>query len=96
MENPHIDVRHIANLARLELTDEEVATYDAQLADILGYVQKLESLDVSGIEPMAHASPVFDVMREDTPRESLDREEALRNAPAKTSDQFLVPKVVES
>jgi aspartyl-tRNA(Asn)/glutamyl-tRNA(Gln) amidotransferase subunit C len=78
------------------LTDAEVSTYEAQLADILGYVQKLETLDVSGIEPMAHASPVFDVMREDVARESLDRDEALANAPAKTSDQFLVPKVVES
>ncbi len=95
MPTPTIDVRYVADLARLELTAEEEAAFSTQLSDILGYVQKLESLDVEGIEPMAHASPVFDVLREDLARPGAGAEAALANAPDRTPDQFRVPRVVE-
>ena len=64
MSAPKLDVAHTANLARLDLSAEEIATFQGQLDKILDYVEKLTELDVEGIEPTAHASPVFDVMRE--------------------------------
>jgi aspartyl-tRNA(Asn)/glutamyl-tRNA(Gln) amidotransferase subunit C len=85
----------VANLARLELSDEEVATFEPQLQDILQYMEKLDDVDVSGIEPMAHANPVLNVMRADVSRPSLDPEEALKNGPKTTKDQFVVAKVIE-
>jgi aspartyl-tRNA(Asn)/glutamyl-tRNA(Gln) amidotransferase subunit C len=90
-----MDVRYIAHLARLELTDEEAALFQAQLGQILAYVDQLKQLDVSGIEPTAHAVPRVNVMRPDEPRPGLSREEALANAPAQTNGLFLVPKIVE-
>ncbi len=90
-----LDLTHVAQLARLDLTEEELTRYSTQLGDILSYVDKLNELDVTGIEPTAHAAAVFDVLRPDRPRPSLPREDALGNAPKKTTDQFLVPKVVE-
>jgi len=93
-----MNIRDVARLARLRLSDEEAATYQAQLDGILAYVEHLKQVDVSGIEPTAHASPVYDVMREDAAREDLclSREAALANAPAVSQDQFRLPKVVES
>ncbi len=92
---PTFDIRYVANLARLELTDEEVAKFEPQLQDILGYMDKLDAVDVSGIEPTAHANPVLNIMRPDVSRPSQAQEEALMNGPQTTSDQFVVPKVVE-
>lgn len=94
-ESTNIDLRYVANLARIELTDEEIATFEPQLEQILAYVEKLSAIDVSDLEPMAHANPVLNVMRADVARPSLSQEEALLNAPQCTSDQFIVPKVVE-
>ena len=78
-----MDIPHIANLARIELTDDEASRFDSQLSQILEYVEKLKELDVSDIEPTAHAYPVFDVVREDVADDkSFTAEEALSNAPA--------------
>jgi aspartyl-tRNA(Asn)/glutamyl-tRNA(Gln) amidotransferase subunit C len=91
-----MDIPHIANLARIELTDDEATRFDSQLSQILKYVEKLKELDVSGVEPTAHAYPVFDIVREDVAHdESFTVEEALSNAPAQSQNQFKVPKVME-
>jgi aspartyl-tRNA(Asn)/glutamyl-tRNA(Gln) amidotransferase subunit C len=95
MSAQKLDVAHIANLARLDLNPDEIATFQGQLDKILAYVEKLTELDVDGIEPTAHASPVFDVMREDVARPGFGIERALRNAPRRVGDQFGVPKVIE-
>jgi len=91
-----MDIPHIANLARIELTDDEVTRFDSQLSQILKYVEKLKELDVSEVEPTAHAYPIFDIVREDIADDkSFTAEEALSNAPAHTQNQFKVPKVME-
>ena len=94
MSHSHIDVRYVANLARLELTDAEVATFQPQLEAILGYVETLTQLDVSGIEATAHAAEVFGRMRNDEPHVSLSPEAVLQNAPDQSQGQIRVPKVV--
>ena len=87
-----MDVKQTAHLARLALSDDEAKLYQSQLDDVLKYIDKLQELDVSGIEPTAHANPVFNVVRE---ADCFSQEEALINAPAKTSDQFKVTQVIE-
>ena len=96
MAEQEIDVNYVADLARLELTADEAQRFSGQLGNILDYVRKLEGLDVDSIEPMAHAAPVFDVLREDESRPGAGTEVALRNAPDRSSDQFRVTRVVES
>jgi aspartyl-tRNA(Asn)/glutamyl-tRNA(Gln) amidotransferase subunit C len=91
----HIDVKKTADLARLRLTPEEEASYSGQLDRILEYVSQLESVDTTGVEPAAHPHEVFDVIRPDAARPGFGMEAALRNAPRRSGDQFLVPKVVE-
>ncbi|MFT5470409.1 MAG: aspartyl-tRNA(Asn)/glutamyl-tRNA(Gln) amidotransferase subunit C [Verrucomicrobiales bacterium] len=95
MADLEFDVGYVANLARLKLSEEEKERYQGQLVSVLDYMRQIDSIDVSGVEPMAHASPVFDVMREDELRESLSREDVLRNAPQVLNEQFAVTKVVE-
>lgn len=95
MANDHpIDVRYVASLARLELTEEETATFQPQLDAILEYVESLSALDVEGLEPMAHPVPVFDVLRPDTPVPGLPPEGLLQNAPEQAQNQVRVPKVI--
>ncbi len=94
MSHSHIDVRYVANLARLELSDEEVAMFQPQLEAILQHVETLPKLDVEGIEPTAHPAPVFGSMREDVPHESLAKAAVLQNAPDQAQGQIRVPKVV--
>ncbi len=94
MSHSHIDVRYVANLARLELSDEEVAIFQPQLEAILKHAEALSGLDVTGIEPTAHAAPVFDRMRADIPHESLPSSAVLQNAPDQAQGQIRVPKVV--
>ncbi|HEX3719326.1 MAG TPA: Asp-tRNA(Asn)/Glu-tRNA(Gln) amidotransferase subunit GatC [Verrucomicrobiae bacterium] len=89
------DVKYVAHLARIALTPEEEEKFGAQLAHILGYIEKLNQLDVSEIEPTAHAVALVNVMRPDKIRPSLSNEEALRNAPAKANGLFMAPKIVE-
>lgn len=92
---PDLDIEYVANLARLALTGAEREKFARQLGDILHYVEKLKQVDVTGVEPMAHASPVFNVWAEDVARPGLPVESALRNAPAQRDNLVVVPKVVE-
>ena len=94
MSHSHIDVSYVAKLARLELSDEEVAVFQPQLEAILGYAEALSLLDVSGIDSTAHATHVFGRMRDDVPHESLTPEAMLQNAPDQAQGQIRVPKVV--
>jgi len=90
-----IDVAYVAELARLELTDEEKAVFQPQLESIVGYVEKISSVDVEGVEPMMHGRPLVNAFREDIVRQSLPVETALGNAPKRVGDEFLLPKIVE-
>jgi aspartyl-tRNA(Asn)/glutamyl-tRNA(Gln) amidotransferase subunit C len=89
------NIQYVAHLARLSLTPAEEEQFGAQLTGILGYIEKLKQLDVSGIEPTAHAVPMANVFRPDLIQPSLSNEEALLNAPAKANGLFIVPKIVE-
>jgi aspartyl-tRNA(Asn)/glutamyl-tRNA(Gln) amidotransferase subunit C len=91
----NMNIEYVANLARIALTDAEKQKFAQQLGQILHYVEKLKEVDVAGIEPMAHASPVFNVWAADVPRKGLPVEEALRNAPARSADAIVMPQVVE-
>jgi aspartyl-tRNA(Asn)/glutamyl-tRNA(Gln) amidotransferase subunit C len=88
-------VENVAKLARLQLSGEELDRYGKQLGAILDYIAKLEQLDVKGLEPLAHAVDADNVFREDAPRPGLPRDAALQNAPEKTGDFFIVPKIIE-
>lgn len=90
-----IDVKHLAYLARLTLTPEEEHKFGAQLAQVLEYVEKLKQLDVSNVEPTAHATPLKNVTRPDRACPSLAHEQAMRNAPNQADGLFIVPKIVE-
>ena len=90
-----IDVKYVAHLARLSLSPEEEQKMGEQLGNILGYIEKLKEVDVTGVEPTAHAFPLVNVTRPDVVRPSLSNEEALRNAPATANGLFIVPKIVE-
>ena len=89
------DVEHVARLARLHLTDEEVERMRVQLDAILAYIDKLTSLDVTGVEPTSHAVPLVNVMRDDVPAAGLRQTEALANAPDCAGEFFRVPRIIE-
>lgn len=89
------EVLHIAKLARLRLTDAEVEAFGAQLSNILDYVDQLDELDTSGIEPTTHAVPLVMQLRPDVVEARLSREQVLANAPDTDDGHFRVPKVVE-
>jgi len=90
-----VDVKYVAHLARLALAPDEERKLGAQLENILGYIEKLKELDVSRVEPTAHAVPLANVTRPDEIRPSLPHDDALRNAPAQANGLFIVPKIVE-
>ncbi|MEY2440566.1 MAG: aspartyl-tRNA(Asn)/glutamyl-tRNA(Gln) amidotransferase subunit [Verrucomicrobiota bacterium] len=94
-ESADFDVSYVAQLARIRLTDAEAELFQKQLADVLQYVEKLSEIDVTHVDATAHAIPVFNVFREDEPRDWFTAEEALQNAPRKSNNLFIVPKVVE-
>ena len=95
-ETPHIDIDYVANLARLDLSDDEKSKLGTQLDDILGYFDKLNAVDVESVEPMAHAHRVFNVWREgDEPGPTYAPEVLLNMAPEQRDNQVVVPKVVE-
>ena len=96
MSSPDLNVRTVARLARLALSEEEITTFQSQLGRVLEHIEHLKKLDVSGVEPTAHTYPVFNVTREDTPGASLPREAVLANAPRAANNLIIVPKVVES
>ncbi|WJQ82337.1 Asp-tRNA(Asn)/Glu-tRNA(Gln) amidotransferase subunit GatC [Brevibacillus brevis] len=89
------EVEHVANLARLQLTEDEAERYTKDLNAILDFAAKLNELDTSNIEPTSHATDVKNVMREDVNRPSLPREDVLKNAPDHEDGQFKVPAVFE-
>jgi aspartyl-tRNA(Asn)/glutamyl-tRNA(Gln) amidotransferase subunit C len=95
MASAEIDVKYVAHLARLALTPDEEKQLGTQLGSILGYIEKLRELDVSGVEPTAHAVPMVNVTRPDEIQASLPHEAALRNAPRQAGGLFIVPKIVE-
>jgi aspartyl-tRNA(Asn)/glutamyl-tRNA(Gln) amidotransferase subunit C len=95
MAAAEINVKYVAHLARLALTPDEEVKLATQLGNILGYIEKLRELDVSGVEPTAHAVPMVNITRADEIRPSLAHEDALRNAPRQANGLFIVPKIVE-
>jgi aspartyl-tRNA(Asn)/glutamyl-tRNA(Gln) amidotransferase subunit C len=90
-----LDVRYIAQLARLNLTEAETAKFQEQLAHVLTYVDKLREVDVSAVEPTAHANAIVNVFRSDEPRPWFGPADALANAPRAANGLFIVPKVIE-
>ena len=95
MAGAGMDIKYVAHLARIALTPEEEQKLAAQLGNILGYIEKLNEVDISNVEPTAHAIPLVNVSRPDEIHPSLPADEALLNAPAKANGLFLVPKIVE-
>jgi|TARA_B110000196_G_C21137538_1_gene661949 aspartyl-tRNA(Asn)/glutamyl-tRNA(Gln) amidotransferase subunit C len=96
MQDKSIDVNYVADLARLELTQDESERFSEQLNKVIDFVKQLESLETDSIEPMAHASPVYDVMRDDVNRPGFGTDTALLNAPMTSNNQFKVTRVVQS
>jgi aspartyl-tRNA(Asn)/glutamyl-tRNA(Gln) amidotransferase subunit C len=90
-----MDVRYVAGLARMALSDEEAARLQGQLDDILAFVGELKALDVSGVEATDGAGEAQNAWRDDGPQAGLTREAALGNAPLARHGQFAVPKVIE-
>ena len=90
-----IDVSYVAELARLELTDEEKAVFQPQLESIVKYVEKISEVDTEGVAPMMHGREIVNSFRDDVIKPSMPREVALGNAPSRVGDEFLLPKIVE-
>ncbi|MCR6656073.1 MAG: Asp-tRNA(Asn)/Glu-tRNA(Gln) amidotransferase subunit GatC [Opitutus sp.] len=90
-----LNIDHVAKLARIALTPEEKTRFSAQLGDVLHHIEQLSKVDVSGVEPTAHAFPVVNVWADDVARPGLPVADALRNAPAQRDNMIVVPKVVE-
>jgi aspartyl-tRNA(Asn)/glutamyl-tRNA(Gln) amidotransferase subunit C len=88
------EVRHVARLARLELTDGEIVTLQGELSALLDHVDNVRRLDTADVPPTAHPLPLRNVFRADEPRPCLDREAALAAAPAVESNRFLVPSIL--
>ena len=87
------DVVHVARLARLDLTEEEVELFTAQLRTVLDHAADVAALDLSHLEPSSHPIALENVLRADEPRPSLDRAEVLATAPAVEDDRFRVPRI---
>jgi aspartyl-tRNA(Asn)/glutamyl-tRNA(Gln) amidotransferase subunit C len=92
--HPSINIDHLSMLSRLALTPEEKKKFSAQLGNIIGYIEKLKEVNVDGIEPTAHGTPIFNVFQDDIPQPGLSVIDALRNAPDQRDDMFVVPRVV--
>ncbi len=88
-------VRKVARLSRLELTEGEVEEFTGQLSAILEYVEKMNELETDRVEPLAHCLPISNVLREDVVKESLGTEKTLANAPQRDEDFFKVPKILD-
>ena len=96
MADSSIDVRYVANLARINLSEEEVERFGSQLASVMEHIEKLSEVDIEGIEPMAHANTTSNKVRPDEPVESLPPEAFLKNTPDQANGQLRVPKVVDA
>ena len=88
-------VRKVAKLSRLELTEAEVEEFTGQLSAILDYMEKMNELDTTNVEPLAHCLPISNVLRQDSVRESLGTEKTLANAPQQDGQFFKVPKILD-
>lgn len=88
------EVEHIAELARLKLSENELDEYTLQLNEILKYVEKLNELDTENVQPLSHPFEASNVLRADEVKPSIERELALKNAPSKDEEFFKVPKVI--
>jgi aspartyl-tRNA(Asn)/glutamyl-tRNA(Gln) amidotransferase subunit C len=88
------DVAHVAKLARLDITEAELATFTEQLAAVLDHAADVEALDTAGVPPTAHPLPLRNVFRADVPVPSLDRDEVLSQAPDVEDDRFRVPRIL--
>ncbi len=88
------EITHVANLARLKMSPEEVEAMARQLDDILTYVAKLNELDTEGITPTTHAISIVNAFREDEVKPSLDREKTLANGPLQNGESFVVPRII--
>jgi aspartyl-tRNA(Asn)/glutamyl-tRNA(Gln) amidotransferase subunit C len=89
-------VRKVAKLSRLDLSEEEIEEFTGQLSAILDYVAKMNELDTTDIEPLAHCLPISNVFREDVVKESLGTEKTLTNAPQRDGEFFKVPKIIDN
>ena len=89
------DVEHVARLARLELSDDEIELFTEQLGVILEHAAKVSALDTADVAPTAHPVPLTNVLRADEPRPCLDRDEVLAQAPAAEDGRFRVPRILE-
>jgi len=87
------EVRHVAKLAELEFSGDEIIKITSQLDDILEHIAKINSADTEGVGPTSHTQDINNVFREDTIKDSLSKEDALKNAPGQSGDGFLVPKI---
>ncbi|MFB3887390.1 MAG: Asp-tRNA(Asn)/Glu-tRNA(Gln) amidotransferase subunit GatC [Thermodesulfobacteriota bacterium] len=90
-----MDIEKVAKLARLELSEEETRIFGDQLEQILTYMEQLNRLDTTGVEPTSHAIPIYNVFREDEPRPSLPQEEVLSISPDQENGHFKVPRIIE-
>jgi aspartyl-tRNA(Asn)/glutamyl-tRNA(Gln) amidotransferase subunit C len=90
-----MDIEKVARLARLELSGEEMVTFGNQLEQILGYMEQLNQLDTTGVEPTSHAIPIHNVFREDQTNASFPQEEVLAIAPDEEDGHFKVPRIIE-
>ena len=95
MAAAEIDIKYVAHLARISLSPDEEKKLAAQLGHILDHIGKLNELDVTNVEPTAHAVPMVNVTRADEIRPSLPHDEAMHNAPRQANGLFIVPKIVE-
>jgi aspartyl-tRNA(Asn)/glutamyl-tRNA(Gln) amidotransferase subunit C len=95
MSSPELDVRYVANLARIDLSDAEIAQFQTQLGRVLEYVEQLGQVDVSHVEPTAHANDITNVFRTDEAKPGLEKKAALANAPRQANGLVMVTKVVE-
>ncbi len=90
-----MEIEHIVMLARLELTEEEKKLFSKQIGSIIEYIEKLNELDTTNVDPTSHILPMKNVFRDDKLKPSLLKDNALQNAPDRTNDFYRVPKIIE-
>lgn len=90
-----LDIKYVAHLARLHLSEKDIGRFSGQLEEILKYINQLSEVDVTGIEPTCHVFAQKNIVREDGLKPSLPVSEVLQNAPAKEREFFKVPKIIE-
>jgi len=95
MEDSRELIDYVANLSRIELAEHERETFRVQIGEILEFIQKLNELDTTGVEPMVHSLHLTNVFRSDEVKPSLERQAALKNAPARSEDSYKVPAILD-